>query len=421
MEMLQTLKGFRDFLPREKRARDYIIEKIKATFEIFGFEPVETPTLEYAELLLGKYGEEADRLVYSFTDRGDRQVALRYDQTVPITRLLVQYQHELPRYFRRYQVQNVFRAEKPQRGRYREFTQADIDIFGTKSPIADAEVMACTYSAYKNIGFPNVTLKINDRKTLFETLNPFATPEVNVFSIIQSIDKLDKQSQEEVLAELSSKGLAGARAMQALEAVQATEASDNLHQIQAAAVGLGIPAGALVYTPTLSRGLDYYTGMIFEVFIPEYPTGALGGGGRYDQLVEQLSGTDVPAVGFAFGFDRTVEAALELDLVPISPAVSQVLVTIFDESTMMDSFQAAQELRLAGVHCEVYPELERLGKQLRLADQKSIPFVVIIGPDEAKKRSATIRNMKTGEQITVAQAELPESILSKLPKSGAAA
>ena len=421
MEMLQTLKGFRDFLPREKRARDYIIEKIKETFEIFGFEPVETPTLEYAELLLGKYGEEADKLVYSFADRGERQVALRYDQTVPITRMLVQYQHELPRYFRRYQVQNVFRAEKPQRGRYREFTQADIGIFGSTSPIADAEILACTYFAYKNIGFLNVTLKINDRKTLFETLKPFATAEVDVFSIIQSIDKLDKQSREEVLAELSAKGLASTQARQALEAIQATKPTENLNQIIAAATGLGIPAEALEYTPVLSRGLDYYTGMIFEVFIPEYPVGACGGGGRYDQLVEQLSGVDIPAVGFAFGFDRTVEAALELDLVPISVAVSQVLITIFDESTMMDSFRAAQELRLAGVHCEVYPELERLGKQLRLADQKSIPFVVIIGPDEAKKRSATIRNMKTGEQITVAQAELPESILSKLPKSGAAA
>jgi histidyl-tRNA synthetase len=419
MEMLQTLKGFRDFLPREKRARDYIIEKIKETFEIFGFEPVETPTLEYAELLLGKYGEEADKLVYSFADRGERQVALRYDQTVPITRMLVQYQHELPRYFRRYQVQNVFRAEKPQRGRYREFTQADIDIFGSTSPIADAEILACTYFAYKNIGFLNVTLKINDRKTLFETLKPFATAEVDVFSIIQSIDKLDKQSREEVLAELSAKGLASTQARQALEAIQATKPTENLNQIIAAATGLGIPAEALEYAPALSRGLDYYTGMIFEVFIPEYPVGACGGGGRYDQLVEQLSGVDIPAVGFAFGFDRTVEAALELDLVPISVAVSQVLITVFDESTTMDSLRAAQKLRLAGVHCEVYPELERLGKQLKLANQKSIPFVVIIGPDEAKKRSATIRNMITGEQSTVEQADLAESIIAKLPKNGA--
>src|SRR3990167_4500459 len=171
--VLQTLKGFRDFLPVEKRKRDYVTKKIIEIFERFGFEPLETPTLEYASLLLGKYGAEADKLVYSFKDRGDREVALRYDQTVPTARILAQYQQILPIYFRRYEIQNVFRADKPQQGRYREFTQCDIDIFNSTSPIADAEILATTYFAYKNVGYPKIKILINDRQTLFRYLEPF--------------------------------------------------------------------------------------------------------------------------------------------------------------------------------------------------------------------------------------------------------
>ena len=195
----QTLKGFRDFLPTEKRKRDYISGIIRATFERHGFEPVETPTLEYASLLLGKYGAEADKLVYKFEDQGERQIGLRYDQTVPTARLLAQYKHTLPKYFRRYQIQNVFRAEKPQKGRFRELTQCDCDIFGSKSPLADAEVLAVFYNVYKNIGLQDIRIVINDRQTLVQNLSPFATETVDVFSIIQSIDKLDKIAAEGVI------------------------------------------------------------------------------------------------------------------------------------------------------------------------------------------------------------------------------
>jgi histidyl-tRNA synthetase len=203
---LQTLKGFRDFLPDQKRVRDLVMAKIKETFELFGFEPLETPTLEYASLLLGKYGTEADKLVFKFADRGGREVALRYDQTVPTARVLAQYQNQLPKFFRRYQMQPAFRAEKPQKGRFREFTQCDIDIFGSKSPVADAEILACSYMAYKNLGFKNVSLRVNSREVLISTLTPFATETVSVFSIIQSVDKLDKLSQQEVIDELIRKG-----------------------------------------------------------------------------------------------------------------------------------------------------------------------------------------------------------------------
>jgi histidyl-tRNA synthetase len=413
-EMLQTLKGFRDFLPKEMQARDFIITRVKEIFRLFAFEPLETPTLEYASLLLGKYGEEADRLVYSFKDRGKRHVALRYDQTVPTARILAQYQHELPRYFRRYQIQNVFRADKPQKGRYREFTQCDIDIFGTTSALADAEIVACTYFAFKNIGYPTIQIKINDRKTLFKTLKPFEMDPVDVFSIIQSIDKLDKQSKEDVLQELVDKGLGREQARRALETIEGAPISENLREIIDATLNLGVPEEVLEYAPTLARGLDYYTGMIFEVFVPEYPVGSFAGGGRYDNLIEQLGGPSIPATGIAFGFDRMVEGAIELGLIPLSDSITQVLVTVFDEDTAPYSLKVANQLREAGIRTEVYPELDKLGKQMKTADQKSVPFVVIAGPDEVKQDVVTVRNMRTGEQETPALEEVAAVLKGKL-------
>lgn len=395
---VQTLKGFRDFLPEEKRKRDYVIAKMKAVYERFGFEPIETPTLEYAELLLGKYGDEADKLVYNFTDRGDRQVALRYDQTVPTARILYQYQAELPRYFRRYQIQNVFRADKPQKGRYREFMQSDCDIFGSTESLADAEVLAVFYAVYKELGLKNVVIEINDRETLMSFLEPFSTPEVNVLSLTQSIDKLDKQTRAEVASELITKGLLEAAATQLLSELEKVAPSTQLQQIVDKAIALGVPATALKFNPNLARGLDYYTGLIFESRVPEYKSGSLGGGGRYDNLINQLSGYGMPAVGFAVGFDRTVEVADELGLLPSDTLGSQVLVTVFDEQYAATSLKIAKALRNADIKTEVYPAVDKLGKQFKLADQKKIPFVVIVGEKEAAENKLTLKNMQTGEQ-----------------------
>lgn len=404
----QTLKGFRDFLPEEKRKRDFVLKKIIETFQVYGFAPLETPTLEYAELLMGKYGEEADKLVYNFEDNGGRRVGLRYDQTVPTARLLSQYQNELPKYFRRYQTQNVFRADKPQKGRYREFTQCDIDIFGSTSTLADAEILACTYSAFQNVGFSKIILKINDRQTLMTTLQPFATNEVNVFSIIQSIDKLDKMSSQDVRNELIHKGLAEEQAAQALNTIEFATPSANLQSIIAQANQLGIPQEVLQFEPSLARGLDYYTGMIFEVILPDYVVGSCGGGGRYDHLIEQLGGTDIPAVGIAFGFDRIVEAAEQLGLIPVDATGTKVLVTIFDEANqdlLQNSLATAAKLRQAGISTEVYPAPDKIGKQFKLADQKGIPFVIIIGEEERSKDVVMVKNMKTGEQQQLSLSE----------------
>jgi histidyl-tRNA synthetase len=294
----QTLKGFRDFLPEENRKRQYVEKIIRETFESFAFEGITTPTLEDASLLLGKYGDEADKLLYTFEDRGGRLVGLRYDQTVPTARLLSQYQNQLGKYFRRYQIQNVFRADKPQKGRYREFTQCDCDIFGSNSPLADAEILAVYYQVFKNLGLTDIKIEYNDRQLLIGTLEEFATAAVDVFSIIQSIDKLDKLAPEAVVAELVEKGLTEAVAKKVLSKINSVEKSDNLKEIEQKAISLGVDPEALVFNPKIARGLDYYTGLIFEGKIEKYAVGSVGGGGRYDNLIEELSGLKMPAIGF---------------------------------------------------------------------------------------------------------------------------
>jgi histidyl-tRNA synthetase len=406
--ILQPLKGFRDFLPADKRKRDYVAAKIKESFECFGFEPLETPTMEYASLLLGKYGIEADKLVYQFEDNGGRYCALRYDQTVPTARILAQYQHDLPKYFRRYQIQNVFRAEKPQKGRFREFTQCDIDIFGAHSYVADAEILACVYATLRNIGFDQVLLKVNDRQVLMGTLSPFVTAAVDVFSIIQTIDKLDKISADGVIAELVTKGLVKEKASEALVAISNAQLNDQLHNIIHAAQELGVPQGAVQFCPTLARGLDYYTGMIFEISVPAYTAGSLGGGGRYDNLIKQLGNIDIPAVGVGLGFDRIVEAADALGIFAQICIKPRVMVTIFSQEQLDYSLSIASFLRSKKLLVEVVPQIGEVGKQLRVASQKQMNFVIILGQDEQRNGTVTLKNMASGEQQTVTKEKLVE-------------
>lgn len=394
----QTLKGFRDFLPKEARARQYVADQIRQTFETFGFAPLITPTLEYASLLLGKYGAEADKLLYTFEDRGGRLVGLRYDQTVPTARVLAQYQGQLPRAFRRYQIQNVFRADKPQKGRYREFTQADCDIFSA-SPLADAEILAVYYAVFANLGLTKIRIEYNDRQSLLRTLEPFATEEVSVFSIIQSIDKLDKMTPETVMAELVAKGLEKTQANAALAALEKSEKSSNLVEIEQKALALGVPQENLVFNPKIARGLDYYTGLIFEGKVMEYGQSSVGAGGRYDRLIEELSGLSMPAVGFGLGFDRIVEVCTALKLIPEGDKGVKVLVVNFaDKASQLASLQLAKQLRNAGVATELYLEADKLVKQFKLAEQKSIPYVAIVGPEEAAKGSILLRSTTSRQQ-----------------------
>ncbi len=395
----QAPKGFRDFLPSEQYKRDFVTTKVKEVFERFGFAPLGTPTVEYADTVLGKYGEEADRLVFTFKNRADKELALRYDQTVPTSRVLIQYANELPKYFRRYQIQNVFRGEKPQRGRYREFTQCDIDIFGSTSVLTDAEVLACAYFAYKNVGYPELIIKINDRKVLFAALEQYATETVNVFSIIQTIDKLDKKTEEDVTQELVEKGLSTENASAALTAIKSADPTELLNKTIAATVALGVPAEALKFTSELARGLDYYTSIIWEFTIPQYGVGSVGGGGRYDNLIKQLGGKDMPATGMAFGFDRMVEAADELGIIPVSDLGPKVLVTIFNPELEAASLAITSKLREANIRTELYvnPE-DRLDKQLKYANTLKVPYLIIMGPDESAAGVLVLKNMETGQQ-----------------------
>ncbi len=407
---LQTLKGFRDFLPSEKKRRDYVAKKVIETFRLFGFSPLETPTLEYASLLLGKYGDEADKLLYKFEDNGKREVALRYDQTVPTARVLAQYRQDLPKYFRRYQIQNVFRADKPQKGRFREFTQCDIDIFGSISSVSDAEILTCTYMAFKNLGFDDVVLKVNDRNLLFEVLEPFSSQELPVLSIIQTIDKLDKIEKRGVIAELTEKGMLPTQAEKALETLLSTSPSSMLSNIIEKTKKLGVPEKNLSFAPMLARGLDYYTGMIFEISVPSYGKSSLGGGGRYDKLIEQLGGPNVPAVGVAFGFDRMVEALAELNLLPLLDKSADVLVTCLDDKTVDYSLTVAKALRESGVQTEVFPSSkENIGNQLKYASKCAFPFVCILGEKEQEEQSVTIKDMTSGKQVSVSLKEISSS------------
>lgn len=402
----QNLKGFRDFLPPQKRKRDWVQSKITESFQQFGFEPLETPTLEYSSLLLGKYGAEADKLVYTFDDKGGRSVGLRYDQTVPTARVLGQYQNQLPKFFRRYQIQNVFRADKPQKGRYREFTQCDIDIFGSTSSLADAEILACTYAAYKNIGFEKVVINVNDRELLIKVIMDIAT-DLNPFSVIQTLDKQDKIPEEKLRSELSEKGLSKKQVDQIYYLKDTLSPTFKLEQIINLSYQLGISNSAIEFQWNLARGLDYYTGMIFEVIIDGYSVGSVGGGGRYDNLIADLTGQSIPAVGMAFGFDRTVEAADQLGLIPPSKSTAQALVTIFDDQFISNSLQTASALRKAGINTELYPAPDKLSKQFKLANQKAIPFVLVIGQSEIDQNQVTLKNMNSGDQQTL---PLPEAI-----------
>ena len=399
--LVQTLKGFRDFLPQEAKKRQYVINAIKRVCEMYGFEPLETPSLEYEEILLGKYGEEGDKLMYRFEDNGKRRVALRYDQTVPTARVVAQYANELPIPFKRYQVQNVWRAENTQKGRYREFIQFDVDTIGSSSPVADAEIILCIIDIYKILGFTSFKVLINDR-AIFEGLP---------IEAIIIIDKLKKIGEEGVCKELVERKITTnvQEAKNLLQSITDKIPSPNLQQIMGLLYNQGVKKSVIEYSPTLARGLDYYTGMIFEIESPDYPTGSLTGGGRYDNLIGMFAKKKVPAVGFAFGFDRTIEAMEALNLFPqnLHASSTKVLVTIFNNELKNTSLAICSQLRLNNIPAEIYlDENAKMEKQLKYADQKQISYAIIIGPEEAKENKVTLKNLVSREQQTLSSPEL---------------
>lgn len=413
---VQTLKGFRDFLPNEARKRQYVIDVLRSVFESYGFEPLETPALEYEEILLGKYGEEGDKLMYRFTDLGDRRVALRYDQTVPLARVVAQYGNELAMPFKRYQIQPVWRAENPQRGRFREFLQCDIDTVGVESLLADAEIIACTTTAMQRLGFNSkktyTRMRINDRSILDRLAG----------NEITALDKLERR--ESVVMGLVKRGVNPNRAQWISDYLGKAKRTSSLETLFNNLKDFGLKEDFdYTFDNTLARGLDYYTSIIFElelmietkredvglsvptrVFSPKL---SLGGGGRYDNLIGMFSGKPIPAVGFSFGFDRIIEAMETQNLFPAELVGTKVLVTIFSPELLNKSTEVASTLRTKGINVELYlNETVKLEKQIKYADKKRIPYVLIIGPDEAKSNSATVKTLKTGVQQTVPQEQL---------------
>lgn len=382
-----TPKGFRDFLPNQANARQFVVGKIIETFRLFGFEPLETPALEFAETLKGKYGEE-EKLIYEFETKGGDKVALRYDQTVPLARVIAQYP-ELPKPFKRYQIQSVWRGENPQKGRFREFLQCDIDTVGSSSPLSDAEIIACALSVAKNLGFKNAFMEVNDR-TNFGNLET---------KYVSAIDKLKKIGEDGVIEELIGKGMSKNNATLILSSIRVKQPNENLKQIFQFLGKMGFKEGEdFKFTPALARGLDYYTSTVFELVTPE-SNNSLAGGGRFDKLIGRYSGVDTPAVGISFGFDRIVEVMPELQLLPNLASSAQVLVTVFSPDLLDKSLEVSSSLRKDNINTEVWLDPEsKLDKQLKYADQKGIPYVVIIGPEEAEKGEVTIKNLTTQEQ-----------------------
>lgn len=397
MNTILPLKGFRDFLPPEAAKRKWLRDKLAGIFSSWGFAPLETPTLEPLEIFVGAIGED-EKLFFKFKDQGERDVALRYDQTVPTCRVVAQYQNQLTFPFKRYQIQPAFRAEKPQKGRYREFTQADADIFGVKTPDADAETIALSLEIYKQLGFKNALVRINSR-ALFRDMP---------YDAIVSIDKIKKIGDDGVLAEMEKKGISLAQAKEYLSYVKNLQPNEELTIILKYLKDYGFPDDWYAFDPTIARSFSYSMGPIWEVEIPDagYNMSVLGGE-RYDGLLEKFAGRDIGGTGFAVGFDRTLEAAEIMGLVPALPVAGQVLVTIFNDELKSASLGIARQLRENGVAADLYPASDKLEKQLKYADKTGIPFVIIQGPEEAAKGTVNLKNMKTKEQKTVAVADLP--------------
>jgi len=427
-------RGMRDFLPQKMLQRQYVVGAIERVFQRFGFEPLQTPVLELRETLMGKYGEEAEKLIYDAKHReGKEDLSLRYDLTVPLTRVVATYP-EIVKPFKRYQIAPVFRAERPQKGRYREFFQCDADIVGSKSMLADAEILAMIYAALQTLGFKSFVTKINNRKILTGIGQYAGVPNEMLGGLYRSIDKLDKIGADGVREEMA-KGQIPANVtdrMMGLLALPpnafgelkelignipvALEGLNELEQLATFLGDSGVPRANYQFDFAMVRGLAYYTGPIYETVVTEPKIGSLTGGGRYDELIGLFTHQSIPTTGTSFGIERIIDVMDELAMYParIGKTVTQILVTVFNRDLVGTSIRVANELRAAGINTELALDADGLGKQLKYAAAKAIPFALIIGPDENAAHQATLRDLASGQQTLIAQKELANAIESKL-------
>jgi histidyl-tRNA synthetase len=430
--------GTRDFLPADVRRREYVIGVVRQVYERYGFEPLETPAFENIETLLGKYGEEGNKLIFKILRRGEHEasgeadLALRYDLTVPLARVVAQYQNELPRFFKRYQIQPVWRADRPARGRFREFYQCDLDTIGTTSPLVEAEQMSAVAEILSRLGFQDFVIRINHRAILSLLLTRATLPPSQHADALVVLDKLDKVGRDGVSKELAEKGVsdvgrdallnwmgAGARVdwLDWLEReLDAAEHPAFLNLRQILDVSKRTPAGERFrFDPSLARGLSYYTGAIMEIAVPDL-AGSLGGGGRYDNLVGMFLGRELPACGFSLGLERLLVVMTERQMFPASVVRGgvDVLVTIWSHDTREESLALASELRTAGLRVDLYPEADKIGKQFKYGSARNVPFVAILGDDERARGEVAMKDLRSGDQTSVSRAEAASYVKSRL-------
>jgi len=426
----KLLRGFRDYLPAQMNARQKMIATIRRVYELYGFLPLETPALEYRVTLMG-YGEENTKQIFDFENPEKEHVALRFDLTVPLARVVAQYP-DLPLPFRRYQVGPVWRADKPDPGRFREFTQFDIDSVGTSSLAADAEILCGMYDTLRALGIERFLIRFSDRKVLNSLLDFAGIPRDMSHGVFRVLDKLDKIGLDAVAAELtvgrvdasgdkipglklsqqqverikqflaipkgSRREVLGSLSHLFANVASGKEALDELVAICEVLEGLGIPDERVALDPSLARGLDYYTGPVFEAVLLDAPEfGSVFGGGRYEGLVERFLGRKIPGVGASIGVDRLLAAMQKLGLVEFAASTAQVIVTVMEPARMADYQKLTRELREAGINTELYLGDEKgLGRQLQYANRQQVPVAVIIGSDEFAKDEITLKDLKLG-------------------------
>ncbi len=437
---LRTPIGTRDFLPEDMILREHVIGVIKKVFEEYGYDRMETPVIEFSEVLKGKYGEE-EKLIYEFKDRGGRDLALRYDLTVPLSRVMAANPH-LPKPFKRYHISRVWRYDNPQRGRYREFWQCDVDIVGSKNMLADAEIILLAVDVFNTLGFRRFQIRINNRKVL-DAMCSYAGIEENMkVEALRSLDKIDKAGAEgfaetlkqkdfqneciqKVLEFIQIRGTSGEKLDSASERLssykQGLEGIEELREIMRILAELGVNEKSLGIDLGLARGLDYYTGPIFEIVATDAKIGSLAGGGRYDKLIGGFAGVDIPATGVSFGLERIIDVMKELRMVSPLKTKTVAIVTSIDDSTIMEAFRIAQKLRRAGipVRTEVMGE-RKITKQLKYADTLGIPYAVIVGQTEVSTGTVKLKSMEKREEKEIKVEELIEFLKSQLMQSNPA-
>ncbi len=422
----RTLKGFRDHLPAQALARERVLDIARRVYRSYGFAPIDTPALEYLEILTGKGSEETDKQLYRFTDHGGREVGLRFDLTVPFARFAAQHVNELGLPFKRYHMATVWRGENTQRGRYREFMQCDFDTIGTTSPVADLEMVLVVHDLLAAIGVERFTIRINDRRVLAGVLGKLCLAGQST-GVLRSLDKLGKAGPQAVAAELIGQGVAdtavatlidmagladnsGASAVDVLgrldEMVAGTDPGTAgvaaLRGIIKGAAAAGVPSARIVIDPGIARGLDYYTGIVLETFLDDLPAlGSICSGGRYDDLAGLYTKQPLPGVGASLGIDRLLAGLEELGQGGRSETPAEVFLAHFDGDHLAEYLRIAAALRRSGIAVEFFPEPKKLGQQLKLASKRGIPLALVIGGDEFAAGTAQLKEMAAETIATI--------------------